>query len=255
MDSGSSACRSRFRWPRRRKGSHIARCAHSVQRAGHSLYQRVVCSDLRMDLVPPGLFQCRKWTNTDVSNLSVIGDNYESTTLLLVTGYQHISTAMSYNFGYEFRESWFKNVWFWSLSALFSFMLFWVTLVPGKAPCFWRVNCENEDDHYSVAMGVTLPIQNPWNSTVMPKDYRWTLMTIMLRNTVANIGWDYFVVNGLRKAMGARRRNKEELIPAQADSNVGACRDSLEDDRRTNTGLDEGLACGPMHMHKSKVRF
>ena len=166
-------------------------------------------------------FQCRKWTSTDISNLSVIGDNYESTTLFLVTGYQYISTAMSYNFGYEFRESWLKNVWFWSLAAFFSFLLFWVTLVPGKASCFWRVNCENEDVLYSVAMGEVLPIQNPWNTTVMPEDFRWTVMFLMLLNTVANIGWDYFVVNGLRKFMIARRRNRVELIPAQAAPNCG----------------------------------
>lgn len=161
-------------------------------------------------------FQCRKWRNSDVSNLAVIGDNYESTTLFLVSGYQYISTAMSYNFGYEFRQSWVKNVRFWLLAAFFSFMIFWAIMVPGKLSCFWRVNCENEDVLYSAAMGQTLPIQNPWNTTVMPEDYRITLLLIILLNTASNIGWDYFVVNGLRKRMVARKRNKVDLIPAKA---------------------------------------
>jgi hypothetical protein len=55
----------------------------------------------------------------------------------------------------------------------------------------------------------------------MPEDFRWTVMFLMLLNTVANIGWDYFVVNGLRKFMIARRRNRVELIPAQAAPNCG----------------------------------
>jgi magnesium-transporting ATPase (P-type) len=33
-------------------------------------------------------FQCRKWTGTNISNVLVIGDNYETSTLFLVTGYQ-----------------------------------------------------------------------------------------------------------------------------------------------------------------------
>jgi hypothetical protein len=45
--------------------------------------------------------QCRKWGGTDVSNVTVIGDNYESKMLFLVMGYQCISSAIVSNSGNE----------------------------------------------------------------------------------------------------------------------------------------------------------
>ena len=68
-------------------------------------------------------FQCRKWSNEDASNLSIIGDNYEAETLFLVTGLQYITTAMAYNFGYEFRQAWYKNRWFVVVSVFFIILI------------------------------------------------------------------------------------------------------------------------------------
>jgi magnesium-transporting ATPase (P-type) len=50
-------------------------------------------------------FQCREWDRSDVSDVLVIDDNCEAQTLFLVTSCQYISTAMAYNFGYEWRQS------------------------------------------------------------------------------------------------------------------------------------------------------
>lgn len=96
-------------------------------------------------------FKCRRWEPSDVSNLLIIGDNYESETIFLVTGYQFISTAMAYNFGYEFRENWFRIYCFVALVIFFSVLHFWALFVPGYLSCFWRVNCENENVVYSVS--------------------------------------------------------------------------------------------------------
>lgn len=152
-------------------------------------------------------FQCRKWDSTDVSNVIVIGDNYESETLFLVTGYQYISTAIVFNFGYEWRQAWITNYIFVALVTGFTFIQFWITLVPGTLSCIWRVNCEVE---YSVR-GVTslgvMPIQNPFHTTVMPVDYRHKLIVIMVCNTIAVVAYDYFVVNGIRRHLAARKRS------------------------------------------------
>jgi hypothetical protein len=155
-------------------------------------------------------FECRKWDNEDVSNLILIGDNYEAETIFLVSGYQYISTAMAYNFGYEFRQSWHKNRWLVFFIALYSGLHFWVTLVPGKMSCFWRVNCENDNVLYSASWGKVLPIQNPFHTTVMPVSFRFMLLFVMLANTAAIISWDYFVVNGIRRKLGAKRRSNEK---------------------------------------------
>lgn len=93
-------------------------------------------------------YQCRKYAGTDVSNVLIIGDNYESTVLFVVVGYQFISSAMTFNFGYNFREGWFKNHFFVALCCLFTILHFYVTLVPGKLSCMFRVNCLNEVSYH-----------------------------------------------------------------------------------------------------------
>lgn len=157
-------------------------------------------------------FQCRKWSNEDASNLSVIGDNYEAETLFLVTGLQYITTAMAYNFGYEFRQAWQKNRWFVVAGIFFVFLHVFITLVPGKLSCVFRVNCDNDNVLYSVANGATLPIQNGFNTTVMPMSYRWTLLVIMALNTIFIVGWDYYVVNGTRQKLGKRKRDQAAFV-------------------------------------------
>jgi hypothetical protein len=54
-----------------------------------------------------------------------------------------------------------------------------------------------------VVRGVTtyepLPIQNPFNTTIMPVSFRWILAIIMASNTVAIMGYEFFIVNGIGK--------------------------------------------------------
>ena len=164
--------------------------------------------------------QCRKWENQDVSNLQIIGDNYESETIFLIMGYQFLSTAMAYNFGYEFRQAWLKNYKFVACIVFFTAIHFYVTLVPGRLSCFWRVNCTNDDLVYSVSLQGKIPIQNPFGTTVMPMDFRITLVVIMILNTLTNMGWDYFVVNGIRKYLGRKKRRQVQLVSAKSGGDV-----------------------------------
>ena len=162
-------------------------------------------------------FQCRKWGSTDVSNVLVIGDNYESETIFLVTGYMYINSAIVFNFGYEWRQAWIRNFIFVWLVFGYTFIHFWITLVPGKMSCFFRVNCENEDAVRGVTTFEVRPIQNPWNTTVMPQDYRNKLIAIMVCDTVAVVAWDYFVVNGIRQKLAAKKRAGKEMGDASAE--------------------------------------
>jgi magnesium-transporting ATPase (P-type) len=170
---------------------------HTLSSALGVLFIHVFCTVISLaTLFRQDWFQCRKWENdADVSNVLVIGDNYETGTIWLVTGYQFISSAMAYNFGYEWRGSWISNRWFVSLSVLFSLIHFYITLVPGYLSCLFRINCDNDHAVQSVTQGETFPIQNPYNTTVMPLNYRLTVFFIMVANTVAVMAWDYHVVN------------------------------------------------------------
>ena len=174
-------------------------------------------------------YQCRKWTDNDVSNVSdhdqmqktwyeyflifelytqvlVIGDNYESTVIFLVTGFQYISSAMAFNFGYEFRKAWWQNYLFVLAAATFTFMHFYITLNPGYLSCFWRVNCDNDHVVNSVTTREKVPIQNPFNTTIMPESFRVKILFIMIANTIAIMSYEYFVVNGLRQRWARQKR-------------------------------------------------
>mgnify|MGYP005850788941 CR=1 FL=1 len=89
-------------------------------------------------------FQCRKWDSEDVSDVKSIGDNYETTILFMVGGFQYICSAIALNFGYSWRGNYWKNYIFVFLSTTFLIMHFIVALHPSEFSCIWRVNCENE---------------------------------------------------------------------------------------------------------------
>jgi magnesium-transporting ATPase (P-type) len=154
-------------------------------------------------------FQCRKYKNDDVSNLLTIGDNYETATIFIVAGYQYVSSAMAYNFGYEFRQGWFSNRYFVMLVLIFTSIHVYITLVPGRFSCFFRVNCENDDVLYSISAAECVPIQNPFNTTLMPFDYRIKLIVLITLNAILNMMWDYFVINGTRQRSMRRRQQKQ----------------------------------------------
>lgn len=137
----------------------------------------------------------------------MIGDNYEAETLFLVTGFQYISSAMAYNFGYEFRQGWFRNYVFVFFATFFALLHFYVTLTETHVSCIFRVNCINENVVESVTLA-PLPIENPFNTTVMPKYYRQHLVLVMIINAILIAAWDFFVVNGIRRRMAARKRQK-----------------------------------------------
>lgn len=40
----------------------------------------------------------------------------------------------------------------------------------------------------------------------MPQDFRNKLIAIMVCNTVAVVAWDYFVVNGIRRPLAAKKQ-------------------------------------------------
>jgi hypothetical protein len=142
-------------------------------------------------------FQCRKWGSTDVSNVLTIGDNYESSVIFIVSGYQYIASAAAFNFGYSFRQNWFRNYVFVFLFLLFTSMHFGMTLSAGNFSCIWTVNCDNDHVVRSITSSVPRPINNAFSTTVMPVEFRKLLVGLMVTNLIIICAWNYFIVNGV----------------------------------------------------------
>ncbi|CAB9524521.1 Probable cation-transporting ATPase 13A4 [Seminavis robusta] len=193
-------------------------------------------------------YQCRKWGNSiSTANILQTSDNYEITVIFLVTGFQCLCSAMTMNFGYEFRRWWGRN---WSFAVLvigFTILHFFITLVPSKVSCIWRINCENEDVVRSVTSPDLAPIFNPFNTTVMPMSFRWKLVFIMVGNGVAVALYDYFIVNGIRRWKAAKkdktvREFKDDQVKAVDASAVE--KDNFEDEK-------EPEQAPPLHRHNT----
>jgi hypothetical protein len=127
-------------------------------------------------------------------------------TIALIVEYRLQIAAMAYNFGYEFRRAWIRNYVLVSLVSVYTVIQFYITLVPSRLSCVFHVNCVNEQSVRSVVTAEPIPIQNPFNTTVMPPAFRNGLIGLMVGNIIAVCGYEYFVVNGTRRYYGRKRR-------------------------------------------------
>ena len=125
-----------------------------------------------------------------------------------MTGAQFVGSAMVFNFGYEFRQAWWRNYLFAILSIGFFVFQLYIVLVPGEASCFFRVNCTNENVVRGIVVDL-LPIQNPFNTTVMPESFQNGMVGMMVGNLVVIAIYEYFIVNGIRRYHAAKRLAKE----------------------------------------------
>lgn len=146
----------------------------------------------------------------------VIGDNYETEVLFLVGGFQYIHSAAAFNFGFEFRRNWFNNYVLVTLVTGFSIIMIYITLVPGDLSCVYRVNCVNENVRISVTDD-KFPIQNPFNTTIMPDYFQRGLIGLMISNAVINSAYEYFVVNGIRRHYAAKKRAARAIKAAEGE--------------------------------------
>jgi cation-transporting ATPase 13A3/4/5 len=157
-------------------------------------------------------YKCRKWEEGAIADVTSIGDNYESSVIFIVSGYQYISSAMAYNFGFKHRAAWIYNWRFVCFCIIWSTIHFVVVLYPSTLSCFFRVNCDNDNALRGATSDEVTPIQNPWNTTVIPKEFRGILLTIIIMNAVATSIWEYFIVNGPVAEYLKRRYRKENKL-------------------------------------------
>ena len=89
-------------------------------------------------------FQCRMSEVTEVGGEYYLGDNYETSVIFVVGGFQFIASAIALNFGYSWRAPWYTNYWFVAFATLFTVFQVVMTLYPSQFSCIWRVNCSSE---------------------------------------------------------------------------------------------------------------
>jgi len=143
-------------------------------------------------------YKCRIWdtAKSDLSSLNLIGDNYESTVIFMITGAQYLSSSMAFNFGYKHRQPWLYN-WRLTIFLLLYFIIHTVILFyPSKLSCLFRVNCDNENAVRSVLDNCPAAISNSWKTTMMPYRFQCDLFILIVVNTFVVMAWEMFVVLG-----------------------------------------------------------
>jgi hypothetical protein len=142
-------------------------------------------------------YACRQWGDSvSIADVTAIGDNYESSVVFLVSGYQYITSAIAFNFGFQHRAAWYQNWRFWGFVVTWTVIHFTVILYPSTLSCFFRVNCENDNVLRGATSEDLVPLQNPWHHTLMPLRFREILLVVVIMNGVAVVAWEYCVVNG-----------------------------------------------------------
>jgi hypothetical protein len=146
--------------------------------------------------------------------------------------------GMAYNFGYEFRRAWIFNSVLVFFVTAFTVIHFYITLVPSRLSCVFHVNCVNENSIRSVVETAPIPIQNPYNTTIMPQYFRRGLIGLMIGNIFAVCGYEYFVVNGIRRYYGRKRRLEATHRGLTAVTDSGKDLESLAEDPARESGKE-----------------
>jgi hypothetical protein len=84
------------------------------------------------------------WEQSSTFGEADLGDNYETSVLFIVGGFQFIASSIALNFGYTWRAAWYKNYWFLVFASIFAAVHVTMTMYPSKLSCIWRVNCSSE---------------------------------------------------------------------------------------------------------------
>ncbi|KAK9760648.1 hypothetical protein K7432_015125 [Basidiobolus ranarum] len=154
----------------------------------------------------------------DAAKWWLLADSYEAEVIAIVCLYQFINAAAVFNFGYKFRQSWWRNyVMVFMYTAMMAFVSVLTLADPNRMSCFFRINCGTPS--ILVEEGYPAPTwsMEDYNSAighnVMPHTFRWILFVYCLINCAVNILGEYFIVLG---PLGAWIKNK---YPSKARRN------------------------------------
>ncbi|KAI9260854.1 hypothetical protein EDC94DRAFT_129350 [Helicostylum pulchrum] len=147
-------------------------------------------------------FRCNEFDSAavDISKWWLLADNYEAEVLALVCLFQFINNAAVFNYGYKFRQAFWKNyvlvfLWLLYLAVVSS----WLLADPNEFGCMMRFQCGTkevlEQLGYNNPPSVE-PYNTPLGHNVMPTDFRWKLWGLCIGNCLAALAYEKFVVLG-----------------------------------------------------------
>ena len=99
------------------------------------------------------------------------------------------------------------------------------------------MNCVNKDVVGGVTSRDPIPIQNPFNTTVMPSDFRVKLFFIIVGNTIAVMAQDYFIVDGVRLA--TRRRKVQTAVETVSEHPIEEPKTTAENEKLAETAVGQ----------------
>ncbi|KAI8641895.1 hypothetical protein BD408DRAFT_345182 [Parasitella parasitica] len=148
-------------------------------------------------------FRCREWDAraTDLYKWWLLGDSFEAVILTFISLFQFINCAMTFNYGYIFRERWYRNYFLIIVWAVFiAIVSYWELADPNRFGCLVRLNCGNPD--VLVSLGYQKPTfyiepyNNPLGHNVLPKSFRYQLWAYSIGNMLLVHIWERFIVLG-----------------------------------------------------------
>ncbi|ORZ13486.1 hypothetical protein BCR42DRAFT_467119 [Absidia repens] len=148
-------------------------------------------------------FRCNEFDSNavDISKWWLLADNYEAEVLALVCLFQFINNAAVFNFGYKFRQAFYRNyilVFLWLL--YFTIVSYWLLADPNRFGCLFRFNCGTksvlEQFGYPVPPTHVENYNTPLGMNVMPSDFRWRLWGLCLGNMATALAYERLVILG-----------------------------------------------------------
>lgn len=139
----------------------------------------------------------------------MLADNYEAEVLALVCLFQFINNAAVFNYGYKFRQAFWKNyvlVFLWALYL--AVVSHWLLADPNKFGCMMRFQCGTKEVLAQIGYPNTPDVEaynTPLGHNVTPVDFRWKLWALCMANCLVALAYEKFVVLGPVHAYLARK--------------------------------------------------
>lgn len=152
-------------------------------------------------------YKCRKWEQNSIDPGSVLlgSDSYESTLLFWMQICQVLITGFAVSLGHEFRRVFYRNYLYLLVAACGAVFMLWVILVPSPLSCLFRMNCENDYVSRGVTSPELIPISNPYAHTVLPMEFRWTMVGYIGLNLAVVVAFEY-LINAARRMLAEKKQ-------------------------------------------------
>jgi cation-transporting ATPase 13A3/4/5 len=146
----------------------------------------------------------------DMSKWWLLSDNYEGEVLAMVCLFLFINNAAVFNFGYKFRQSFWRNyslVFLWVLYLIFA--SYWLLADPNLFGCAFRFNCGTkevlEQFGYAAPSVSITPYNIPLGHNVLPWEFRWKLWGLIIGMLSVELMYERLIVLGPIRAYLARK--------------------------------------------------